>query len=61
MMKKVGMTVRYNTFSYLIADGFKSFAKQKKMTSASIVIMVATMIMFGLFLLRSLKINKQLK
>ena len=51
------MTVRYNTFSYLIADGFKSFAKQKKMTSASVVIMVATMIMFGLFFVISQNVN----
>ena len=49
--------MRYNTFSYLIADGFKSFAKQKKMTSASIVIMVATMIMFGLFFVISQNVN----
>ena len=49
--------MRYNTFSYLISDGFKSFGKQKKMTSASIVIMVATMLMFGLFFVISENVN----
>lgn len=49
--------MRYNTFSYLISDGFKSFGKQKKMTSASIIIMVATMVMFGLFFVISQNVN----
>ncbi len=49
--------MRYNTFNYLISEGFKSFGKQKKMTSASIIIMVATMVMFGLFFVISQNVN----
>ena len=48
-MEKVGMTVRYSSFGYLIKEGFRSVFKQKKMTSASIIIMCATMFMFGIF------------
>ncbi len=39
----------YNVISYLVKEGFKSTFKQKKMTTASIVIMCATMFIFGLF------------
>ena len=37
------------SIGYLISEGFKSLTKQKKMTSASTIIMVATMFMFGIF------------
>lgn len=51
------MTVRYNSFGYLISEGFKSVFKQKKMTSASIIIMCATMFMFGVFYLLGENVN----
>ena len=47
-MKKVGMMVN-SSIGYTISEAIKSMGKQKKMTSASIIIMVATMFMFGIF------------
>ena len=38
-----------NTIGYIISEGLHSMGKQKKMTTASIIIMVATMFMFGIF------------
>ncbi len=49
--------MRYNVIGYIISEGFKSVIKQKKMTSASIVIMCATMFMFGMFFLIGENIN----
>ena len=41
----MGMTVRYNIISYLIGDGIKNIAKNKKSTFTAIIIMVITIIM----------------
>lgn len=49
--------MKYNSFGYLIGEGFRSVAKQKKMTSASIIIMCATMFIFGVFYLIGENIN----
>jgi len=49
--------MRYSVFSYLIKEGFKSTFKQKKMTSASIIIMCATMFIFGLFFVIGENVN----
>ena len=49
--------MKYNSFGYLIGEGFRSVAKQKKMTSASIIIMCATMFIFGAFYLIGENIN----
>lgn len=49
--------MRFNVFSYLIKEGFKSTFKQKKMTSASIIIMCATMFIFGLFFIIGENVN----
>lgn len=49
--------MRFNVFSYLIKEGFKSTFKQKKMTSASIIIMCATMFIFGLFFVIGENVN----
>lgn len=46
-----------NVISYLISEGFKSTIKQKKMTSASIIIMCATMLIFGLFFVIGENVN----
>ena len=49
--------MRYSVFSYLIKEGFKSTFKKKKMTSASIIIMCATMFIFGLFFVIGENVN----
>ena len=51
MIKKVGMIVKYNRLGYFIAEGFKNIFKNKKSTGASLMIMCATMIIFGIFLI----------
>ena len=50
MIKKVGMIVKYNILGYLIGEGFGNVFKNKKSTGASLMIMCATMIIFGVFL-----------
>lgn len=49
--------MRYSVLSYLIKEGFRSTFKQKKMTSASIIIMCATMFIFGLFFVIGENVN----
>ena len=49
--------MRYNVVSYLIGEGFKSTFKQKKMTGASIIIMFATMFIFGIFFVIGENVN----
>lgn len=53
--------MRYNSIGYLISEGLKSVFKQKKMTSASIIIMCATMFMFGVFYLLGENVNYVMK
>jgi len=43
------MTVRYSIFGYLIGEGFRNVLKNKKSTIASLIIMCATMFVFGIF------------
>ena len=50
-----------NVIGYLIGEGFKSTIKQKKMTSASIIIMCATMLIFGLFFVIGENVNHLVK
>jgi len=57
MIKKVGMIVKYNIFGYLIGEGFGNVFKNKKSTGASLMIMCATMIIFGIFLILTENIN----
>jgi len=56
-MKKVVIIVRYNVFGYLISEGFRNVFKNKKSTGASLMIMCATMLIFGLFFLIGENIN----
>ena len=49
--------MRYSVLSYLIKEGFRSTFKQKKITSASIIIMCATMFIFGLFFVIGENVN----
>jgi len=49
--------VRYNVFSYLIGEGFRNVFKNKKSTVASLMIMCATMIIFGIFFIVGENVN----
>ncbi len=51
------MIVKYNRFGYLIGEGFGNVLKNKKSTGASLMIMCATMIIFGIFLILTENIN----
>ena len=51
------MIVKYNIFGYLIGEGFGNVFKNKKSTGASLMIMCATMIIFGIFLILGENIN----
>ena len=51
------MIVKYNIFGYLIGEGFGNVFKNKKSTGASLIIMCATMIIFGIFLVLGENIN----
>ncbi|MCI9177724.1 MAG: ABC transporter permease [Clostridia bacterium] len=41
--------MRYSIFGYLIGEGFRNVFKNKKSTIASLIIMCATMFIFGIF------------
>ena len=49
--------MKYNIFGYLIGEGFGNVFKNKKSTGASLMIMCATMIIFGIFLILTQNIN----
>lgn len=49
--------MKYNRFGYLIGEGFGNVFKNKKSTGASLMIMCATMIIFGIFLILTENIN----
>ena len=49
--------MKYNILGYLIGEGFSNVFKNKKSTGASLVIMCATMIIFGIFLILGENIN----
>ena len=49
--------MKYNILGYLIGEGFSNVFKNKKSTGASLMIMWATMIIFGVFLILSENIN----
>ena len=51
------MIVKYNRFGYLIGEGFGNVFKNKKSTGASLMIMCATMVIFGIFLILTENIN----
>ena len=53
--------MRYNVLTYLIGEGFHNFFKNKKSTGASLMIMCATMLIFGLFFLIGQNVNYMLK
>ncbi len=49
--------MKYNILGYLVGEGFSNVFKNKKSTGASLVIMCATMIIFGIFLILGENIN----
>lgn len=57
MIKKVGIAVRYSSFSYLIGEGIRNVFKNKKSTMASLIIMCATMFLFGIFFMIGENVN----
>ena len=53
--------MKYNILGYLIGGGFSNVFKNKKSTGASLMIMCATMIIFGIFLILGQNINHLVK
>lgn len=51
------MTVRFNVISYLIGEGVRSLAKNKKSTISALTIMCLCMLMFGIFFIIGENIN----
>ena len=51
------MTVKYSIFGYLIGEGFRNVFKNKKSTIASLIIMCATMFVFGIFFMVEENVN----
>ena len=49
--------MRFNVMSYLIGEGFSNLFKNKKSTMSSLMIMCATMLIFGLFFVIGENIN----
>lgn len=49
--------MKYNIITYLIGEGFRNVLKNKKSTGSSIMIMCATMIVFGVFFIIGENIN----
>ncbi len=55
------MIVRFNVISYLIKEGVSNLFKNKKSTMSSLMIMCATMLVFGLFFVIGENINAFVK
>ena len=49
--------MKYSIFGYLLGEGFRNVFKNKKSTGASLMIMCATMLIFGLFFLIGENVN----
>ena len=57
MIKKVGMKVKYNVFTYLIGEGFANVFKNRKQAMISIGMMCVTMLIFGVFFAMAENLN----
>lgn len=55
------MIVKYNILNYLIGEGFRNVFKNKRSTGASLMIMCATMLIFGVFFTLGKNINSVMK
>lgn len=51
------MIVKYNIIGYLIGEGFRNVFKNKKSTISCLIIMCATMLIFGIFFLIGENVN----
>lgn len=49
--------MKYSMLGYLVGEGFRNFFKNKKSTIASVIIMCATMFIFGIFFLIGENVN----
>ena len=49
--------MKYSILGYLVGEGFRNFFKNKKSTIASVIIMCATMFIFGIFFLIGENVN----
>ena len=61
MIKKVGMTVKHSIIGYLLREGFRNVFHNKKSSGASLAIMCATMLIFGIFFMIIENINSAVK
>ena len=52
--------MKYSMFGYLIGEGFRNVFKNKKSTASCLIIMCATMIIFGLFFIIGKNINNMM-
>ncbi len=55
------MILKYSRLGYFIGEGFSNVFKNKKSTGASLMIMCATMLIFGIFLILGENINHFVK
>ncbi len=53
--------MRYNILTYHIGEGIRNLFKNKKSTMASLCIMMATMLMFGIFFIIGQNVNNVMK
>ena len=53
--------MRYNILTYHIGEGIRNLFKNKKSTMASLCIMMATMLMFGIFFIIGKNVNNVMK
>jgi len=53
--------VRYSGFSYLVGEGFRNVFKNKKSTAISVITMICTMFLFGIFFAIGVNINSILE
>ena len=54
------MIVKYSRIGYFLGEGFRNVFKNKKSTAACLIIMCATMIIFGLFFVIGKNINNMM-
>ncbi len=50
--------MRYNSFTYLISEGFRNLFKNKKATMSSLITMICAMFLFGAFFAIGENVNK---
>lgn len=61
MKRKVDIFMKISTFKYFISDAFKSLKRNSTISIASVATVLATLFVFGVFLLTALNINLGVK